>query len=415
MTSPTIPLALALLLSATTAHAQFWQERADIPGPGRHHPVTFTLDGYGYVVTGTTTAESASDDFFRYDPVDDSWEVLPDFPGPNRSYSYGGAYGGKAYLGFGLGATYLADLWEYDPVTEDWTQLATCPGQPRTHPAFVITDDGKIYVACGGSSVGNLRDLWEYDIATNVWIQRDDLPGPNRHHPYYFNVGDVPYVAFGHGGGIFRDVYRFDPVLHTWSRMDDFPGEARVAGTQFSYDGHGYVLSGDGSDHGHLDEGEFWRYNHESDTWTELPPHPGSSRWAPGTFLVGDELYFLGGLSSIQLENTMWSYTMGPVVDVADAVVTPAAITLGAPRPNPFQTGTTLSFDLPSSVVVKTSVIDAAGRSVRFLGSRSWPAGAHHVVWDGRSDRGDLVSPGVYFVRLTTPDETVSERLVRVP
>jgi len=415
MHSKTITLALAFALTASAAHAQVWTSRAGMPGQGRHHPVTFSLDGYGYVATGSTNSSSATRDFFRYDPTDDSWEILPDFPGAPRGYAYGGAYDGKGYLGFGYGPGYLADLWEYDPDTEVWTQLASLPGRARTHPAFVITDDGKIYVSCGGSAIGNLRDLWEYDIATDAWVQRDDLPGPNRHHPYYWNVGDVPYVAFGHGGAIYRDVYRFDPIAHTWSQMANHPGEQRVAGTQFTHDGFGYVLSGEGVDHVQFETGEFWRYNHGSDTWTELTPHPGSGRWAPGTFLIGDELYFLGGLSTSTLETSMWSFTMEPVVSVDTPQVTPTALALAPATPNPFRAGTTLTFDLPVSEEVRIAVVDATGRAVRTFGTRVWPSGSHAVAWDGRDDDGEATPPGVYFVRLATPTRTASTRLVRVP
>ena len=28
--------------------------------------------------------------------------------------------------------------------------------------------------------------------------------------------------------------------------------------------------------------GEMWEYDPDGDKWTELPAHPGKSRWAPG-------------------------------------------------------------------------------------------------------------------------------------
>ena len=58
---------------------------------------------------------------------------------------------------------------------------------------------------------------------------------------------------------IYNDFHRYDPVADEWTPLGDFPGEARVAGTQFAKDGYGYILSGDGDNHGPLDYGEFWR------------------------------------------------------------------------------------------------------------------------------------------------------------
>lgn len=404
------PLLFATI--TTTALGDVWEQKTSMPGPGRHHPVTFTLGGYGYVATGTTSGASASDDFYRYDPVANTWETLPDFPGTDRGYSYGGTYGGKGYLGFGRGTGYLDDLWEYDPGTEQWTQLASCPGQPRSHPAFIITDDGKIYVGCGSSSIGNLGDWWEYDIGDDTWVQHLDLPGPNRHHPYYFNVGNVPFVGFGHGAGIFKDFYRFNPDTDTWTQMADFPGEGRVAGTQFTNGSKGYILSGEGEDHNQLDEGEFWEYDADTDTWTQLVSHPGTGRWAPGTFVIGDTVYLTAGLSTTVLERDLWKADMGTVVGIQDASTTSPAVALRAPRPNPFSVGTAIGFELLSAGHVTLGVFDAVGREVRSLASSTWPTGHHTVTWDGRSDRGEPMSPGVYFVRLATPEATTSRRVV---
>ncbi len=297
------------------AQAQEWTAKAAMPGPGRHHPVNFVLDGKGYVVTGSTSSANATDDFYEYDPVTDAWTVLPDFPGPDRGYSYGGTYNGKGYLGFGLGSSYLRDLWEYDPNTQTWTELASCPGTARVHPAFVITDDGKIYVGMGNSSA-NYRDWWVYDIDTDAWTALAFLPGPARHHPFYFNIGDIPYVGFGHGASIYRDFYRYNPGDDTWTRMTDFPEQGRVAGQQFSHQGYGYVLSGDNQQHGFFPSGEFWRWDPSDDSWSELTHHPGSSRWAPGSFVIDNVVYMMGGLSNVQLETSMWSF---PLLDPADA------------------------------------------------------------------------------------------------
>ena len=47
---------------------------------------------------------------------------------------------------------------EYDPVSEQWTQLASLPASGRMHPAFVITDEGKLFVGMGNAG-GNFRGL----------------------------------------------------------------------------------------------------------------------------------------------------------------------------------------------------------------------------------------------------------------
>ena len=51
---------------------------------------------------------------------------------------------------------------------------------------------------------------------------------------------------------------------------------------------------------------------------------------------------------------------------------------------------------------VQVNVYDVAGRKVRTLADRVFPAGEAKLVWDGTSDAGDKVGRGVYFVRSST-------------
>ena len=55
------------------------------------------------------------------------------------------------------------------------------------------------------------------------------------------------------------------------------------------------MLSGDGDDHNPLSAGEFWRYDPSNDLWTQLTSHPGDAIWAPGSFVIGCDAYFLLG------------------------------------------------------------------------------------------------------------------------
>ncbi|MDV7402618.1 hypothetical protein RZS08_64950, partial [Arthrospira platensis SPKY1] len=80
------------------------------------------------------------------------------------------------------------------------------------------------------------------------------------------------------------------------------------------------VLSGDGEDHFFMEEGEFWEYDPQSDAWTQLPSHPGSSRWAPGNFVIDNYVYFMCGLSDIQLESDMMRFALEPLSSTKNAI-----------------------------------------------------------------------------------------------
>ncbi len=346
MTSEKFTLLLVFLIAQTGLFGQDWVQKSSLPfnAFGRHHPVTFSIGGFGYLVGGSASQSPYLSDFYRYDPVADKWDQLPNFPGTPRSYSYAVVYNGKAYMGFGFGPTSdLTDMWEYDPATGVWTEKSLCPGEGRGHPAYVEAN-GKIYIGLGQSSTGNMKDFWEYDIANDSWEEMPEFPSHRRHHPYHFAIDNMVYAGLGHGTQqvngtpIYTDMYRFDPLTKDWERMSDFPAEARVAGTQFSLNGKGYVLSGEGEDHYYLEESEFWEYDSSSDSWTELPPAPGSGRWAPGSFTIGNTAYFTCGTALINNANSinqkdLWAYTF----ENATGTNQPGAAQTVQVYPNPAQ------------------------------------------------------------------------------
>jgi flagellar hook assembly protein FlgD len=49
---------------------------------------------------------------------------------------------------------------------------------------------------------------------------------------------------------------------------------------------------------------------------------------------------------------------------------------------------------------------------VTTLVDRRLPAGEHAVTWQGRNDRGEPVSSGIYFYRLRTEDAVESRSMV---
>lgn len=376
------------LALVTSLQAQDWEEVAGLPSgaaDARHHPVTFSIGGYGYVMGGAVNWTAARD-FMRYDAFTNTWESLPSFPGPARAYSYGTSRDTKAYVGFGLDSNdeVLNDFWEYDSETELWKELSSCPCLGRLHPAFVQLD-GKIFVGMGNGDFGNYRDWWEYDIATDTWTERDELPGLSRHHPFYFGIGDIAYVGFGHGNNvsgnlqIFNDFYAYDPATEQWTQLNDFPGEARVAGTQFDLNGKGYILSGDGDDHSFMPSGELWEYDPELDEWTELQNHPGSSRWAPGSFVINGFAYLTGGLSTAQLESDLWRFDLNPLPPSNTNEITGTPIVIS---PNPTSTDFSFTEDITQFTAIR--LVDGFGRTVKTVTTNivnvsDLPAGIYHL------------------------------------
>ena len=90
----------------------------------------------------------------------------------------------------------------------------------------------------------------------------------------------------------------------------------------------------------------------------------------------------------------------------------PPPFTLRPNYPNPFNPTTEIRFDLSRPGPVRLAVYDLLGREVRTLVDGFRAAGAHAVVWDGRSDAGETVASGVYLYRMEAGGFTESRMMV---
>ncbi len=70
--------------------------------------------------------------------------------------------------------------------------------------------------------------------------------------------------------------------------------------------------------------------------------------------------------------------------------------------PNPFNPETNISYQLPEKCQVALNIYDLQGTLVKKLVSSVQEQGRHHVVWQGRDNRNQMMPNGLYFYQLTT-------------
>jgi hypothetical protein len=86
---------------------------------------------------------------------------------------------------------------------------------------------------------------------------------------------------------------------------------------------------------------------------------------------------------------------------------------LGPPQPNPAQGRLGIDFSVPpGGGEVDIVVYNVEGRRVISLTSGLVAPGYRTAIWDGRDAFGRSVSPGVYFVRMTSPGFTATRKAV---
>ncbi len=90
----------------------------------------------------------------------------------------------------------------------------------------------------------------------------------------------------------------------------------------------------------------------------------------------------------------------------------PASYSLEQNYPNPFNPSTTIKYDLPQRSQVELKIFNSLGQLVRTLVNSQQGAGRHAIVWNGRSDEGNVVASGAYLYQLRAGDFVQTEKLV---
>jgi hypothetical protein len=162
------------------------------------------------------------------------------------------------------------------------------------------------------------------------------------------------------------------------------------------------------------------------DTHGEFTVGTGTDSVWIGTHGVYTYVPGLGSTVSIQgpLDFAYGNFKIQPRGDTDITVIN--ACTAGAPKPgelalslsqntpNPFGGETSIRFTVPEKTRVNLAIFDVTGRLVSSVYEQDLAAGEYHATWTGKDSRGLRVSPGVYFVRLATPDRSIEKKMVFV-
>ncbi len=130
-------------------------------------------------------------------------------------------------------------------------------------------------------------------------------------------------------------------------------------------------------------------------------------------FLPGLQFYNAGiYVTPTTTTNAIIGIGMPPPVSVEDAGP-PARLVLGA-APNPSPGGLVFTVESDRAGPETLTVFDVQGRVVRRFADRRSAAGVRTVAWDGRSDAGVRLAPGVYLARLESAGRAVWRRVTLV-
>jgi dienelactone hydrolase len=151
---------------------------------------------------------------------------------------------------------------------------------------------------------------------------------------------------------------------------------------------------------------------------TELTPLTGTSQMIPPLTLKRMEIQLTGDLiqgqstsGTIYIDNLRLKYP-GTVTGVERTLLSPALFSLEQNYPNPFNPNTAISYQLLAISFVKLKVFDVLGREVATLVNGVGKPGVHSVQWNGRNERGEAVSSGIYLYQLRAGNFVTTKKMI---
>jgi Galactose oxidase, central domain/Secretion system C-terminal sorting domain len=397
-------LAIASVFTISVVHAQVWEQLVDFPGTARDDAAAFSHNCKVYVGTGLEVGWTPTNDWWRYDMIQFSWQQVASLPSTPRQYCTAHTINGIGYLFGGLDANApLNELWAYDTSNDSWTAKAPLPGTGR-YACASFEFNARLYIYGGLVADGTaLGELWEYDPITDQWTQRTDLPGVARHRATAISpsawVG-YPMVAGGADAAYtpLDEVWQYGPG-DTWTQLASLP-EARYGLSSSAVPG-AIVIAG--AIDNTIFRADGFQYDPGGDSWEPLAAGPipdgrrgGAMGWShtcSGWFFS----FFGLGLDNSATRRNDW-YGTGFLFGMEE--VGPFELPL---YPDPTTDHINLGFD-PADGPAYVSVIDATGKIVQSFSSLQM----------NTVDIADL-DGGAYTVVLKQLDQERIARFIKLP
>jgi N-acetylneuraminic acid mutarotase len=303
---------LLLLTLYSTAQTFVWTQCSIFSGGQRYSPAAFATSSKAYVGCGVTFAGGNIDynhnDFWEYDPINNYWTQVANFPGVGRNGSTAFSIGSKGYVTLGWAPAQLNDLWEFDPSSNTWTQKSNFAGAAR-YDASVFTIGSFAYVGTG--YIPWSKDFWKYDPSNDSWTQIADIGGLPRQSCAAFSISGFGYVYGGSQqfNNYSNDLWQYDPTNNTWAQKSPFPGNPRTASFSFIMNGKGYIGCGSNDT---VVYDDFYEYEPVFDSWQQVPNFGGGARMQGISFWIGNSGY--AGLGSnmvypnLNPQNDLWKF-----------------------------------------------------------------------------------------------------------
>jgi N-acetylneuraminic acid mutarotase len=217
--------------------------------------------------------------------LDAQWTGIANYKGIPNDGCFTFTINSKVYVG---GGNQVNDFYEFDHLKNTWTKKANIGNlKPRAWAgAYSINNVG--YVIGGDTgSFKPINDHWAYFPETDKWEKRADFPGGNRDGMLVFTLNGEAYVGGGFDGKYIQgDFYKYNPQTDTWSTLNYLPF-ATLFPSIFKINNEVYFTNFEGAQY----FTNLLKYDPINDTWIDMEPFPGTPRSAGVAYTINNKAY----------------------------------------------------------------------------------------------------------------------------
>jgi hypothetical protein len=95
----------------------------------------------------------------------------------------------------------------------------------------------------------------------------------------------------------------------------------------------------------------------------------------------------------------------------AGAGASAATLRFVAVKPNPFNPSALITYEVPAKERVELKIFDVGGRLIRTLADGTIEPGIHTSLFDGRTNGGQELASGVYFLELSAGGQRLTKKV----
>lgn len=227
-----------------------------------------------------------------------------------------------------------------EPIKSKWIRLDDSPA--NFSQSILLPFNNKAYI--GLNSVYPATDIiWEYDPTTKNWQEYTNFPGGQRYGSLAFVIGSKAYVGGGDNASdptqSSNDFWTFDFNSKTWTQLNDLPFSGNVFG--FVSNNKGFAIEDTG-----VQESKLWLYDSSEDKWIEENSN------------LDFNVYNLNGVSGFELNGLFYLFDSFLSLREFNPMSGQWQITGSVPNSNIYNNPVAFSFVIDSQIYIGTKGLE---------------------------------------------------------